>query len=457
MTFMIKNLFSIKNDLSPLLKLVIPLALTGIVQSSAYFFETLFLAHLTPDVLAAGALVSWLFATLAVIFFGTLSSVNILVSLKYGANDHERIGFILRDGIILAIVFSIPAFLFCWYITPVLLFFHQPPSIVSLAQSYLYALAWGMLPSFVEMAFLELLIGLGHARAVMVFSFLSVGQIIFFSYALIFGEFGFDALGIAGAGWGMTISYWLTAIVVIIYVLLQKKYRIYVQKITSFSKPSYLLELIKIGFPIGAMYCVEVGFFLVLTLMMGSLGSQFLAANQIAMQYLGLFMSVIFSIAQAITVRMGHLLGANENTSAKKAAYLGVSLSAVLMVLVAIFGWAFPTVFVSADLNIHDPKNFAVANLAMQFLIISMFFQIFEAARIALFGALRALKDTHFTLLTSAIGFWGVSLPVGYFFATKLQLGGQGLWWGMILGVIISVILLALRFKLKMQKYDELT
>ena len=35
----------IKNDVYPLLKLAVPLALTGIVGASASFFETLFLAH----------------------------------------------------------------------------------------------------------------------------------------------------------------------------------------------------------------------------------------------------------------------------------------------------------------------------------------------------------------------------------------------------------------------------
>lgn len=51
----------LKNNFYPLLKLAIPLAITGLLQSATYFFETLFLAHLNPDALAAGALVSWLY------------------------------------------------------------------------------------------------------------------------------------------------------------------------------------------------------------------------------------------------------------------------------------------------------------------------------------------------------------------------------------------------------------
>src|SRR5579871_5824698 len=103
----------IKNNLYSLLKLAIPLAFTGIVQSSSFFFETLFLAHLGKDVLAAGALVSWLFATIAVIFFGAMSSINILIAHKYGANDHPKIAFVVRDGLLMATLFSIPIFILC--------------------------------------------------------------------------------------------------------------------------------------------------------------------------------------------------------------------------------------------------------------------------------------------------------------------------------------------------------
>jgi MATE family multidrug resistance protein len=446
-----KKLFSFKDDLSPLLALALPLAFTGMVQSSSYFFETLFLAHLGKDVLAAGALVSWLFATIAVVLFGTLSSINILVSHKYGAKDNKGIQSVTRDGLLLAIVFSVVIFFLCWNMAPILLFLGQTNSVVLLAQAYLRALAWGIMPSFIMIAIFEIMVGLGHARIMMVFSIFAVALTIIFSYLLIFGKMGFPALGIAGAGWGLTISNIVTTCFLGIYVLSHKKLRVYFQAIFNFKTPSFLIELIKIGLPIGLMYCVEVGFFLALTLLMGTLGTELLAANQIAMQYLGLLISMIFSIAQAITVRMGHLIGAKEFDSVARTAYLGASISAILMTLAGIIFWGFPAILISFDFNIHDPKNADLLRLTEQLLMISPVFQIFEAIRISLFGALRALKDTHFTLGISIISFWGISLPIGYVFAKQLQLGGQGLWWGMVLGVIASVFMLFWRFRSKMQ------
>jgi MATE family multidrug resistance protein len=443
----------IKNNLSPLLKLAIPLFFTGIAQSSAFFFQTVFLAHLGKDVLAAGALVSWLFATLSVIFFGALSSINVLVSHKHGAKDQLGIAAVLRDGLVMAILFSLPVLALCWNMSPIFLFFGQSDRVVSLAQAYLHALAWGVIPNFITIALLEFIIGLGHARTVMLFSIATVSLTLFFSYVLIFGALGFPSLGIAGAGWGIAIGDIAVCLLLVLYIPTQEYYKKYLQTLFRFNSHSYVRELLKIGLPMGFMYCVEVGFFFALTLSMGSFSTVFLAANQIAMQYLGFFMSLIFSMAQAITVRMGHLLGAKKPHLAEQAGYLGICISGLFMLFIALIFWFFPSYLISIDFDIHNPNNQELVYHATQLLMISPLFQILESVRISLFGVLRALKDTQFTLITSIFSFWLLSLPIGYFLATSLNLQGAGFWWGMVCGVSISVVLLLWRFKIKMKNY----
>jgi MATE family multidrug resistance protein len=87
--------------------------------------------------------------------------------------------------------------------------------------------------------------------------------------------------------------------------------------------------------------------------------------------------------------------------------------------------------------------------------MIAAFVNIFEAIRISLFGALRALKDTHFTLLISIVCFWGIALPVGYLLAILMHIGATGLWWGMVFGAGIGVILLYYRFQSKLKNYSS--
>lgn len=450
---MMKNTYSFKADIYPLVHLAIPLAMTGMVQSAPFFFQTIFLAHLGPETLAAGALVSWLFGTLAVILFGTMSSINILVAHKHGAKDDHGLAQVARDGLVLSMLLAIPSTFLLWNMAPIFLLFGQSPVVVALAQAYVHALTWGLIAMFLTMAILEVVIGTGHARIVLIMSVISVTINIIASYILIFGKFGFPELGIAGAGWGTTISYWVTFIIFVGFVFANKTQRNYFRYIFRFEKPYHLWELIQIGVPTGVMYCVEVAFFFALTLAMGVLSTEIQAANQVALQYLGLMMSTMFAVAQAITVRMGHLLGADEPHAAEKASDIGVTLAVFFISLVAIIYWVVPEWLISVDFDVTNPKNAGIVSVIKDFLIICALFQIIETARITLFGSLRGLKDTRFTMLTSILSFWGIALPVGYLLAIHLHMGGTGYWWGMVLGATISVVLLRWRFKKKMRHY----
>jgi multidrug resistance protein, MATE family len=443
----------IKKDLIPLLTLAIPMVITSLVQSSLYFFETIFLSRLGEHALAAGALVSWLFAALIVIIFGTFGSINILIAHKHGANDKAGIALVLRDGFLLAILFAIPTFILVWNISSVFLVLKQSAELVTLATLYLHALAWGLFPKFILIVLFEFVVGLGHSRTIMIVTMLTIPLYILFSYTLIFGKFGLPALGIAGAGWGMTCADWIISIILSIALMMSKTYKPYLISIFSLKKPCYLSELVKLGLPMGAMYSIEVAFFLAAALIMGTIGIAALAANQVTMQYSGLLMGVIFSIAQAVTVRMGHQFGAKLYDDVKRTAITGVFISTSLMAMVAIIYWIIPQWLIAVDFDLQNPNNAKTIQIAIRFFYIAAFFQIFECIRISLFGALRALKDTRFTLLTSIICFWGIALPIGYLLAFNFNLSGNGIWCGMVIGAAISVIMLRWRFKHKMHRY----
>lgn len=130
----------------------------------------------------------------------------------------------------------------------------------------------------------------------------------------------------------------------------------------------------------GAMYCIEVGFFFAMTLLMGLIGVHSLAANQVTMQYLGPLMGTIFCIAKSMTVRMRHQLGAKQAISAERAAY---------------------------DCCI---------------------FSDFRSDQNSFVWCIEGLKDTRFTLLTSIISFWCIAFPAGYVLSIHLKLSGIGFW-----------------------------
>jgi MATE family multidrug resistance protein len=432
-------------------KLALPLVLTGLLESSVGFFSTLFLAHLGPHELAAGAVVFWIFFTILVIIWGTLSSVSVLVAQKHGEKNVKANTMVLSDGLLLAFILAIPTVLLLRNISPILLWLGQQPDLVHLGKTYMDALSWGMPFDLMGMVLMQFMIGLGDTRTNMIFTLAWVPINIVSNYVFVFGKFGVPALGIAGIGWGTSLAFFILAIVLTLFLAINKRYKPYVMNLFDAEKPQFLAELIHIGLPMGSMFCIEVAFFLTLTLLMGRFGSAMLAANQITLQFLGLVSVVTFSLAQAVTVRIGHTIMETKSRVAEQITSSGAILAASFMSLVLFTYVTFPHQLIGIDLNIHDPNNAATIAFAKQFMILGALFQIIESVRFILFGALRGFKDTRFTLLVSILSFWGISLPVGYLFAMAFGWGGAGLWAGTLVGQITAVILLFYRFRFKLR------
>jgi multidrug resistance protein, MATE family len=433
-------------EIKTLLLLAIPLMFAQLVEASFSFFSTIFLAHLGHHALAAGGLTWTLFITLMVLVWGVLISVSTLVAQRYGAKDEAGIAQVLKDGLLLAVILMVPAILVLWYGADILLFFHQQPMLVAAARSYMHGLTFSIPTDFISLVLLQFAIGLGHTRIAVVFNLLWVVIGLLLGHALMFGTWHLPAMGVGGMGWGVSAGNIIATIIFIIYFFGAEKYRHYFLLLRKQSYGIYLSQLLKIGLPLASMLCLEVGFFTAVTLIMGFISAETLAAHQIATQYTWLFGSVfIFCIAQAITVRVGHCFGAQDFASAERTSYLGMILSGFSMLIVALCYWFLPQWLIAVDLNLHKAENQTVIYLAKHFLALAAVFEIVEGMRFALFGALRGLGETRFSMLVSLFTFWCVAFPLGYFLAIHRHWGGDGMWWSMSLGATIGTILLIWR------------
>ncbi len=434
-----------------LLILAIPLIMSGVIETSVGFFSNIFLAHLSATSLAAGALVNWVFTTLMVIIWGTLSAITTLVARYYGAKKNTEISYVFYAGLLLAISLMGPAMLLLWNLSPIFLFFGQAPATVKLAQFYLHGLSWAIIPDFIITVLLQFVAGLGRTRTNLTFSLLFVPLSIFFNYSLMFGKFGFPNLGIAGIGWGAASTFWIITLGFSIYFCLNKSYRIYF-KFPRWKKivPQFH-EIFQVGLPLGLTYFFEVGFFLAMSILMGRISADTLSANQIALQFFWLFSIVTFALAQGITIRVGHSVGQNNKNAVNNATYVGMFYASTFMFLIALIYWIFPERLIAIDFNLHDVKNITIVRLATEFLALAALVQLFEAPRFALFGALRGLKDTRFTLFTSVLVFWIIALPLGAI-ALSYGLAGYGIWWATILAEIIGVFLLVWQYRRKIKE-----
>jgi MATE family multidrug resistance protein len=60
-------------------------------------------------------------------------------------------------------------------------------------------------------------------------------------------------------------------------------------------------------------------------------------------------------------------------------------------------------------------------------------------------GLLRGLGDTRVPMLVGALGFWCIGMPVSLWLGFGLSFGAVGLWWGLVVGLLMVAAFLLLR------------
>ena len=116
-----------------------------------------------------------------------------------------------------------------------------------------------------------------------------------------------------------------------------------------------------------------------------------------------------------------------------------MALTAAVMVIA-------PRMLVGVFLDICDPANRIVVDLAVLFLFYAALFQVADGAQAVASGMLRGLHDTSMPMLYAALGYWGIGLPLGAALAFWTDLRGSGIWIGLATGLTVVAILMMQRW-----------
>jgi MATE family multidrug resistance protein len=88
----------------------------------------------------------------------------------------------------------------------------------------------------------------------------------------------------------------------------------------------------------------------------------------------------------------------------------------------------------------------AVQALALRLMTITAWFILADGAQGVLTGAVRGMADAAMPTLIAGLSFWLVGVPLCYGLAFTAGWGTVGLIWGLFVGLIVAMSLLALRF-----------
>lgn len=430
-------------DRHPLGELLV-LALPTVAQMASYtimhFTDTLMLSYLGLVEPTASANASLFGFAITSVGFGTLWVVNTLVSQSYGRGDMQKCGQYLWQGIWFAVVYGLLMLPILPLAKPLFAAFGHEPRLAHLEATYLWITLSFTAFRLAGAAMGQFLLAIDRPNRVLLAAAAGAGINVLANWLLIWGHWGFPAMGLAGAAWGTNIGGLVETALLAAFVF-EPQIRSAYNAMDWRPRMERLMTLIRIGVPSGLQFVGDVLAWAVFgMLVIAAFGTEAMAANTFIMRYMSLSFMPAFGISAAVTALVGRYIGRGMPDVAASRAHLGFRVTAVYMLICA----AVFLLFRNRLMHVFTDDSQVVKWGAM-LLIFAAFYQIFDAIYIVYCGALRGAGDTLVPALATAGLCWLCVVGLGYTVATWLpQLGLAGPWtvatiYGVILGVFMWV------------------
>lgn len=365
---------------------------------------------------------------------GVSYAITPLVAATAVENKSKMLGF-LQNAFLLNTIMGIILVAIGLFSSQFLQFFGQEDGVVAAAGPYLIIISLSILPVMIFQSFRQYSEGRSNTLAPMVVSIFGNVLNVLLNYMLIYGKFGFEAYGLNGAGYATLISRILMAILMI--WLIRKSWEGFEW---SFQMEG-IKKLLKIGIPSGMQYIFEVGAFAGASIMVGWISAEALAAHNIALNLSAVTYMASTGLAAASTIRVGNQIGRKNRKDLRMA---GFSIMGMVVVFMSFCGLLF--IFLRHWLPTLYIEDNTVQALTSSILIVAAAFQISDGLQAVGLGVLRGLTDVKIPTVVTFVAFWLMALPLGYVFAFKLELGVNGIWYSLSLGLTVAAILHFWRF-----------
>ena len=407
------------------------------------------LGRLGTDALGAAGLALSIYIMLMTAGNGVLFPVMVLISHIRGANRSRTAPRIIRQGLWVAGILFVPCLAVLWNLENIFLLAGQDADLARMAGHYMDYYLWTLLPAFTFSVFVFASIAMGRGRVVTRIVWFNLALNIVLDYVLIFGKFGFPAMGMAGAGLASVIVWTTGHMVFFIFLSFHRFYRSGARFRHAW-RPRWTIvrQIFHLGWPKGLEQIVQGSLFATIALLVGwRLGVEAIASHTIALQVSSIANVVIsWAIASAVTTRVGIASGADDYTQMWRILNAGFLICFFFLLPLAAFLKVFSPWVVMLFLG-SEMKAQALLPIAAPLLVIVAFFILADGLRLVAGQALNGLSDMKMPALMMGLGHWVIGFPTALVFGLAMGQGILGFWWGLTLGMAAIGVLYLSRFR----------
>ena len=426
-----------KREARALLHLASPIILSQVAMVLMGLVDTVMSGHAGATELAVVGLGVALWIPVFITLMNIVQALSSVVAHHYGAGDHDAVARDTREGIWLAAaVGTLPLLLVAWA-PDALAFADIAPALTQRAGVFLWGVALGMPAAMVYRALTFYSASINETRPMMVLAFIGLGVNAALNWVLIGGHLGLPAMGGAGCGWATGIGMWVQLVALATWTARAQVYRpYYVWRAWALPRWEAQKRLLRIGLPMGGAGLAEVAAFSSVAILVGRFGAVQIAAHQVALNFAALVFMLPMGLSVAMSIRVGHALGAGEARDARFVAWTGMAVGVLIGVAAIV-----PIILLRHEVAVVYSNDPAVRALAAQLLLFAAFWILFDATQVCAMGALRGYKVTFAPLMLMLVAFWLIGVPAGTWLGLR-GLPGRGpmevygFWIGLVLGLV---------------------
>ncbi len=447
----------IGREIAGIAALALPLVLTHLAWIAMGITDIVMLAWLGPEDLAAATLAQHYYGAFSFALVGILSGALPIMAQAVGGKRYGDAGKCFRQAAWIVALFSALGYFGIWQADLALKLAGQSDQVANAGAAYIRIAAIGFPAGLATQLLRQFASAHGRPRLGLIAICLGIVLNAVLDYGLVFGAFGLPRLEIIGAGLATAISYWLACLAMVLVLARDRKIK------SHFPFPGawrpdrrMIVEIFRIGLPIGAIALSEIGVFIASSFVIGHFGIAQVGGHGIAGEVASIAYTIPVGLLQAVTVRVGWAIGRGEAAAVRLVTLTGIGCGAVCGLLLAVAIWLGRdgiVGFVLGPAEVQDPQLWSAALGIMSVVAV---YQIFDAPLACANGALRGMKDTRWPMFVFLVDFWLIGAALALWFGFGLDLKAPGIWAGLSCGIALTLAVLIWRIRWRLGRIQSI-
>lgn len=289
--------------------------------------------------------------------------------------------------------------------------------------------------------------GIGRTRIIMTSTIVAMVVNVGVNYVIIFGRFGFPAMGIEGAAYGTLIG-GISGLAMLVWAYFRKENREEFDIAQSFRfVPKVFKKLLHFGSPPGIEQLINVLAFNSIVLIFQAHSDVSAAAASITFSWDMVSFVPLIGVQIAVTSLVGRYMGAMRSDLAEKSALSGLKFGAMFSAIVFVLFIFFPGFLVDVFRpQEYDPIFEQARSLSIFMIQIAAIYVTVEAVVVTFVGVLRGSGDTLFAMVLSTTMHWAMAISI-YLILNRFDGSPRTAWMVSVGAFFLMGIIFYLRFR----------